>query len=111
VLGTGFEQGAITGTWYWGPFPHIVSIDAAGRVDLRSPDGGRGTVFDVVGGELRGVEGGYWLGERFEVREAGEGAVALDVGTFHFSRAPYDPATAVPGGVDPRGWHRPGSAG
>jgi CubicO group peptidase (beta-lactamase class C family) len=111
MSGRGFEQGAITGTWYWGPFPHIVSIDAAGRVDLRSPDGGRGTVFDDVGGELRGVEGGYWRGERFEVREAGDGAVALNVGTFHFTRAPYDPATAVPGGVDPRGWHRPGSTG
>lgn len=110
-LARGSEPGLITGTWYWGPIPHVVSIDVAGRVDLRSPDGGRGTVFDVVGGELRGVEGGYWLGERFEVREAGEGAVTLDVGTFHFTRAPYDPATAVPGGVDPRGWYRPGSAG
>jgi CubicO group peptidase (beta-lactamase class C family) len=105
-----FEQGAITGRWYWGPVPYTVSIDAADRVELRSPDGGRGAVFDAVGGELRGVEGGYWLGERFEVRDAGEGAVALDVGTFHFTRAPYDPATAVPGGVDPRGWYRPGSA-
>ncbi|MFC8798374.1 serine hydrolase domain-containing protein [Promicromonospora sp. NPDC057138] len=109
--GDAVGRGAITGTWYWGPFPHTVSVDAAGRVDLRSPDGGRGTVFDDVGGELRGVEGGYWLGERFEVRDAGDGAPALDVGTFHFTRAPYDPATAVPGGVDRRGWHRPGSAG
>lgn len=110
-LGRRHGPGAITGTWYWGPFPHTVSIDAGGRVDLRSSDGGRGTVFDDVGGELRGVEGGYWLGERFEVRDAGDGAAALDVGTFHFTRTPYDPATAVPGGVDPRGWHRPGSAG
>ena len=73
VLGRSLGPGAITGTWYWGPFPHMVSIDAAGRVDLRSPDGGRGTVFDDVEGVLRGVEGGYWLGERFEVREAGDG--------------------------------------
>lgn len=109
--GRGLDPVAITGTWYWGPFPHVVSIDAAGRVDLRSPDGGRGTVFEDVEGVLRGVEGGYWLGERLEVRDAGDGAVTLDVGTFHFTRTPYDPATAVPGGVDPRGWHRPASAG
>lgn len=109
--GRALVRSGITGTWYWGPFPHVVSIDAAGRVDLRSPDGGRGSVFDVVEGVLRGVEGGYWLGERLEVREAEGGAVALDVGTFHFTRAPYDPATAVPGGADPRGWRRPRPAG
>lgn len=104
--------GEITGTWYWGPSPHTVSVGAEGRVELRSQDGGgRGTVFDAVDGELRGVEGGYWLGERLRVCEAAGAPVALDVGTFHFTRAPYDPATAVPGGVDATGWHRPGSTG
>jgi CubicO group peptidase (beta-lactamase class C family) len=103
--------GEITGTWYWGPLPHTVSIDAAGRVELRSQgNGGRGTVFDAVGGELRGVEGGYWLGERLMVRDAGGVPVALDIGTFQFTRTPYDPETAVPGGVDGAGWYRPGPA-
>ncbi|GAB2465977.1 serine hydrolase domain-containing protein [Promicromonospora xylanilytica] len=103
--------GEITGTWYWGPSPHTVRIGPGGRVELRSQDGGgRGTVFDAVDGELRGVEGGYWLGERLRVCEAGGEPVALDVGTFHFTRAPYDPATAVPGGVDRAGWHRPDPA-
>jgi hypothetical protein len=29
----------------------------------------------------------------------------LDVGTFIFTRTPYDPEAPVPGGVDERGWH------
>jgi CubicO group peptidase (beta-lactamase class C family) len=102
--------GELTGTWYWGPSPYTVSVDAAGRLDLRSQaGGGRGTVFDAVGGELRGVEGGYWLGERLRVRVADGVPVALDIGTFHFTRAPYSPATDVPGGVDTAGWYRPGT--
>lgn len=104
--------GDLTGTWYWGPSPHTVGIDAAGRLTLQSPDrGGRGTVFDAVQGELRGVEGGYWLGERLQVRRVDGVPVALDVGTFHFTRSPYDPATAVPGGVHPAGWYRPDPTG
>jgi hypothetical protein len=101
--------GEITGTWYWGPFPFTVIVGAGGRVELRSQGGGRGTVFDVVAGELRGVEDGYWLGERLVVRDDGGVPVALDIGTFHFTRVPYDPATAVPGGLDAAGWHRPGA--
>jgi CubicO group peptidase (beta-lactamase class C family) len=104
--------GEITGTWYWGPVPFTVSVDVGGRVGLRSQhSGGRGTVFDVVEGVLRGVEGGYWLGERLEVRESGGVPVALDVGTFHLTRAPYDPSTGVPGGVDAAGWYRPETTG
>jgi hypothetical protein len=28
----------------------------------------------------------------------------LDLGTFVFTRQPYDPAAPIPGGVDPAGW-------
>lgn len=116
----GLVRAGIAGTWYWGPVPFDVRVDAAGRVDLRSRNsGGRGTLFDVVPGgvsggvpgELRGVDGGYWLGERLRVVEADGAPVALDVGTFHLTRAPYDSGTAVPGGVDGAGWHRPGRDG
>jgi len=113
-VGAGVAPGAglagVAGTWYWGPVPFDVGVDAAGRLELRSQgSGGRGTVFQPVGDELRGVEYGYWLGERLLVRRDGGEAVALDVGTFHFTRTPYDPATAVPGGVDAAGWYRPGA--
>ena len=95
---------ALTGTWYWGPIPHTLARRADGCLELSSA-GGRGTVFGpAADGGWVGVEGGYWLGERLRVVAAGTPAEALDVGTFHLTRAPYAPATAVPGGLDPRGW-------
>ncbi|GAB6936680.1 serine hydrolase domain-containing protein [Isoptericola variabilis] len=94
----------LAGTWYWGPTPYTLSPLADGRLDLSATDG-RSTVFarSSEGGWI-GVEGGYWRGERLRPVGVGTPAEALDVGTFHFTRAPYDPATAVPGGVDPEGW-------
>ncbi|MGF0117631.1 serine hydrolase domain-containing protein [Promicromonospora sp. Marseille-Q5078] len=95
---------ALTGTWYWGPVPYTLARRADGCLALSSA-GGRGTVFGpAADGGWVGVEGGYWLGERLRVVAAGTPAEALDVGTFHLTRAPYAPATAVPGGLDPRGW-------
>jgi CubicO group peptidase (beta-lactamase class C family) len=98
---------ALTGTWYWGPVPHTLALRPDGLLVL-SASGGvdpRGTVFARAGDDgWVGVEGGYWLGERLRVVGRGTSAEALDVGTFHFTRAPYAPATAVPGGLDARGW-------
>lgn len=95
---------ALAGTWYWGPMPYTLSPRADGCLDLSATDG-RSTVFgpSPEGGWV-GVAGGYWRGERLRPVATGTPAEALDVGTFHFTRAPYDPATAVPGGVDPAGW-------
>lgn len=102
------ETLALTGTWYWGPVPHTLAVRPDGNLELRPAGGGdRGTVFAPEPGTGAtvwvGVEGGYWRGERLRAVGAA-GAPALDVGTFHLTRTPYDPATAVPGGVDPRGW-------
>jgi hypothetical protein len=98
---------ALTGTWYWGPMPHTLALRPDGLLEL-SASGGvdpRGTVFAPAGENgWVGVEGGYWLGERLRVVGRGTAAEALDVGTFHLTRTPYDRATAVPGGVDPAGW-------
>ncbi|MGW8566857.1 serine hydrolase domain-containing protein [Isoptericola sp. NPDC055881] len=99
---------ALTGTWYWGPMAYTLARRGDGRLEL-SADGGRSTVFGrTQDGGWTGVEGGYWLGERLRVVAPGTPAEALDVGTFHLTRAPYAPATAVPGGLDPRGWQAPG---
>jgi hypothetical protein len=38
------------------------------------------------------------------VRDDGGAVVALDVGSFVFSRTPYDGSAPIPGGVDPDGW-------
>lgn len=104
----------LTGTWYWGPSPYVVCFDAGGRIVLRSQsETGRGSVFDRVPARVAepaadadwvGVEGGYWLGERLRQVVRDGRTVALDVGTFHFTRSPYDPATRVPGRLDGTGW-------
>ena len=112
------ETLALTGTWYWGPMPHTVTVRADGNLVLSPADGGdRGTVFaprpgggvTATGTTWVGVEGGYWRGE--PLRSVGTpDAPALDVGTFHLTRTPYDPATAVPGGVDRGGWGPSGTS-
>jgi hypothetical protein len=45
---------------------------------------------------------GYYAGEPLRIAPD-----HLDVGTFVFTREPYDPAAPVPGDVDPRGWTVP----
>ncbi len=66
--------------------------------------GGRGTrLRPRADGGWEGIDG-YFAGERLRVRRDASGAVShLDLGTFVFTRRPYDPA-AAPGGVDPAGW-------
>jgi hypothetical protein len=49
-------------------------------------------------GTWRGLDG-YYAGEVLRIA-----ADHLDVGTFVFTRTPYDPDAPVPGGVDERGW-------
>jgi hypothetical protein len=39
------------------------------------------------------------------VRDASGAVIVLDIGTFVFSRTPYDPSAPIPGGHDPEGWH------
>jgi CubicO group peptidase (beta-lactamase class C family) len=96
---------AMLGTWYWGPAQHTLSL--AGQIlALRRepyPDGMRFRRDQA--GRWRGIDG-YFAGEPLVPVRAADGTVtALDVGTFIFTRTPYDPAAPVPGGVHPRGWH------
>jgi hypothetical protein len=42
---------------------------------------------------------GYYAGETLRIADD-----HLDLGTFVFTRTPYDPAAPVPGGVDEQGW-------
>lgn len=95
------ELAELCGTWYWGPNPYRLTIFHGPRIQLTGYyEQGRGTVFGWLNGRWVGIEGGYWLGEDLRAVRAGDGrAVALDVGTFHLTRSPYDPATDVPGGA------------
>jgi CubicO group peptidase (beta-lactamase class C family) len=97
---------ALTGTWYWGTYAYGVRLRADGLLDLLGLLGsGRASRFRSRGdGTWVGLDG-YHAGEMLApVRSAAGDVVALDLGTFVFSRTPYDRAAPHPGGVDDAGW-------
>ncbi|GAA3054026.1 hypothetical protein GCM10020000_40060 [Streptomyces olivoverticillatus] len=67
--------------------------------------GGRGARFRAeADGTWTGLDG-YYLGETLRAVRSADGAPGhLDIGTFVFTREPYAPDGAVPGGVDTGGW-------
>jgi CubicO group peptidase (beta-lactamase class C family) len=97
---------ALAGTWYWGTLAHTLRV-RAGRVLELGPvaDGGRRSRFRPGGEDAwTGLEG-YFAGETLRVVCRTDGTVShLDLGTFVFTREPYDPEAPVPGGTDPGGW-------
>jgi CubicO group peptidase (beta-lactamase class C family) len=90
------------GVWYWGPSAYLLRAVGEGMLHLGPMPGRSGRA-----SRFRAAEGGAWLG--LDGYYAGEplriAADHLDLGTFIFTRAPYDPEAPVPGGVDDRGWH------
>ncbi|WP_285681851.1 serine hydrolase domain-containing protein [Actinoplanes sp. NBRC 103695] len=101
----------LAGPWYWGPATWVLRPSADGFLELAPlAGGGRGTRLRPLGDEEWEGLSGYFAGERLRIRRDAAGVVShLDLGTFVFTRQPYDPTTPVPGGVDPAGW-RPGQA-
>jgi CubicO group peptidase (beta-lactamase class C family) len=97
---------ALAGPWYWGPNPYALRPQADGWLELIGlPSQGRGTRLRPTGdGRWVGMNG-YYAGEKLSVVRDGSGAVShLDLGSFVFTRQPYEPQAPVPGGVDPAGW-------
>ncbi|WP_052847911.1 serine hydrolase domain-containing protein [Streptomyces avicenniae] len=99
---------ALTGTWYWGTTPYALRL-AAGRKVTLGPAGGAGrrSAFRPDGADGRTWTGldGYYAGETLRAVHHPDGRVShLDLGTFVFTREPYDPAAPLPGGADPAGW-------
>ncbi|MFE6737327.1 serine hydrolase [Streptomyces tubercidicus] len=97
---------ALTGPWYWGANPHALRLRAERGLELTPLSGaGRASRFRAEkDGTWTGLDG-YYAGETLRVRRDGDGAVShLDLGTFVFTRGPYEPSAPVPGGVDPEGW-------
>ncbi len=113
VVGGTWSAGAVDetameliGTWYWGTYSYGLRLRADGLLDLLGLLGaGRASRFRAVGdGSWVGLDG-YHAGEVLTPVRDGKGRlVALDLGTFVFSRSPYDPAAPQPGGVHPDGW-------
>ncbi|HEX4359620.1 MAG TPA: serine hydrolase domain-containing protein [Pseudonocardia sp.] len=100
---------ALTGPWYWGTYSYLLRVLADRGLDLSPVRGqGRSSRFRAeADGTWTGLDG-YFAGE--PLRVVGQGAQAhLNLGTFVFTRQPYEPGEAVPGGVDPAGWQGAGS--
>ncbi|MGI5401534.1 serine hydrolase domain-containing protein [Streptomyces sp. CA-135486] len=96
----------LTGPWYWGTYSFGLRLLADRGVELQSMrGGGRGSRFSAeADGTWTGLEG-YYAGETLRVVRRENGSVShLDLGSFVFTREPYEPGTAVPGGVDKEGW-------
>lgn len=97
---------ALTGPWFWATSAYALMLVAGGGVELQPLRGnGRGSRFAArADGTWVGLDG-YYLGETLRVVRREDGAVShLDLGSFVFTREPYAPEDAIPGGVDEGGW-------
>jgi D-alanyl-D-alanine carboxypeptidase len=85
---------ALTGTWFWGTAPFTLHLRAGRDLEL-IPASGRGR-----GSRLRAEPDGTWTGldayyagETLRLAHDPDGTLThLDLGTFLFTRTPYDPA-------------------
>ncbi|WP_107657140.1 serine hydrolase domain-containing protein [Nocardia suismassiliense] len=97
---------ALTGTWYWGSASIALHLRADGLLSLEAlAHGGRESRFrPEADGSWTGLDG-YYAGERMEVVRGPDGvAERLELVSYVFTRAPYEPVEPIPGGVDPAGW-------
>ncbi|MFJ3643768.1 serine hydrolase domain-containing protein [Streptomyces sp. NPDC090108] len=102
----------LVGQWYWGTQPFALRLSADGSLSLGPlAGGGRRARFRSNGdGTWTGLEG-YYAGEVLRPVRRPDGSTShLDLGSFVFTRLPYDPEAPVPGGVDPQGWRGAGQA-
>jgi CubicO group peptidase (beta-lactamase class C family) len=89
------------GIWFWGPAPYALRAVPGGLLHLGPLPGRAGRASRFVrrpDGTWTGLDG-YYAGEVLRIADD-----HLDLGTFVFTRTPYDPDAPVPGGVDDSGW-------
>jgi D-alanyl-D-alanine carboxypeptidase len=94
----------LAGPWYWGTSAFALRVRPGGELHLAPLTGqGRGARFHVEpDGTWTGREG-YYAGETLRAVRRADGSVShLDLGSFVFTREPYDPSAPVPGGFP--GW-------
>ncbi|MEU9400238.1 serine hydrolase domain-containing protein [Streptomyces sp. NPDC048242] len=95
----------LAGQWYWGTHAFGLRVSAAGLALGPLSGTGRRARFRPNGdGTWSGLEG-YYAGELLRPVRREDGTLShLDLGSFVFTRQPYDPEASVPGGVDAEGW-------
>ncbi len=88
----------LLGLWFWGHTATELRW-SNDRLELRSlvrPEGV--DRFELSGPRIVGTEG-YHRGEELHVVRNGDGSIShLEVATFVYTKAPYDPAAPIPGG-------------
>jgi CubicO group peptidase (beta-lactamase class C family) len=97
---------SLVGTWYWGTSTYGLRFTSDQELELTGlPTGGRSARFRRRDdGSWVGLNG-YHAGEPLRpVLDDDDRLIALDLGSFVFTRTPYDPAAPVPGGTHPAGW-------
>lgn len=97
----------LVGPWFWGPSGYALKLEADRHLQLSalSGTGSRNARFRPAGdGTWIGLNG-YFAGETLRPVRDDEGRLShLDIGSFVFTRGPYDADAPIPGGVDPDGW-------
>ncbi|MDX2601734.1 serine hydrolase [Streptomyces caniscabiei] len=96
----------LVGPWYWGTYSFVLRLTAEGGLSLEPLAATlRGARFRRnEDGSWTGLNG-YFAGELLRAVRRPDGTVShLDLGSFVFTRQPYDEGAPVPGGVDPEGW-------
>ncbi|MEE4541080.1 serine hydrolase domain-containing protein [Streptomyces sp. V4-01] len=95
----------LAGPWYWGTAGFALRVRSGRELHLGPLTGpGRGSRFHVEhDGTWTGREG-YYAGETLRAVRREDGSVShLDLGSFVFTREPYDSAAPIPGGFP--GWN------
>ncbi|MEU6893199.1 serine hydrolase domain-containing protein [Streptomyces sp. NPDC046557] len=96
----------LCGPWYWGTAAQVVRLTSDGLLELgpMGPTGRTARFRAEQDGTWTGLNG-YYAGETLRPVRRADGSVShLDLGSFVFTREPYDAGAAIPGGVDPQGW-------
>jgi CubicO group peptidase (beta-lactamase class C family) len=97
----------LVGVWFWGTAGYSLRLEADRYFKLGSlaGAGSRDARFrPAEDGTWMGLNG-YFAGETLRPIRDDEGRLThLDIGSFVFTREPYDPDAPIPGGVDPEGW-------
>ena len=96
----------LAGVWYWGANPVALRLAARRELVLGGfdPDVVQTRFQPQTDGTWRGLDGDY-RDETLRVVRRTDGSIShLDIGSFVFTRQPYQSDASIPGDVDPGGW-------